>query len=182
VIHSEHRINLDIVGVPCPAAQKHPTPTDNPVIHSEYRIILDIVGVPCPAAQKHPTPTDNPVIHSVHRINLDIVGVPCPAAQEHPTPTDNPVITSEHRINLDIVTMTQRSCLTKQCVTKGFQWFSVLILILFCVAIIALIGCGFFVVFMVVYCGFFLGCWCILYCTVVTNFHSTKTNPLLVED
>jgi hypothetical protein len=65
-------------------------------------------------------------------------GVPCPAAQEHQTPTDNPVIHSEHRINLDIVTTTQRSCLTKQCVTKGFKWFSFLILILFFVAIIAL--------------------------------------------
>jgi hypothetical protein len=87
-------------------------------MYSVHRINLDIVGVPCPAAQKHPTPTDNPVMYSVHRINLDIVGVPCPAAQEHQTPTDNPVINSEHRINLDIVTMTQRYCLTKQCVTK----------------------------------------------------------------
>jgi hypothetical protein len=30
------------------------------------------VGVPCPDAQEHQTPTDNPVINSEHRINVDI--------------------------------------------------------------------------------------------------------------
>jgi hypothetical protein len=43
--------------------------------------------------------------------------------------------------------MTQRSCLTKQCISiiKGFKWVF-LVLILFCVASVALIACGYFLV------------------------------------